>query len=80
MDERCHLRTSLRDLGEGQTGASLEVYVVGEDQGAERSEGLAREEVGLASVLEVLKQVGDGLAFGLLEERLLDAGVNHLPW
>lgn len=45
-----NIHTSLGDLSERQTRASLEVDVVGENKGAQGSEGLAGEEVGLASL------------------------------
>jgi len=44
------MRTSFRDLSEGQARASLEVDVIGKYEGAEGSEGLAGEEVGFASL------------------------------
>lgn len=56
MAEACCLlpcpvvRTSLRDLGKGQTGAPLEIDVIREDQGAQGSKRLAGEEVGLATL------------------------------
>ena len=45
-------RTALSYFCKGQACAALEVDVVGEDEGAESTEGFAREEVGFAALWE----------------------------
>lgn len=50
------VRTSLRDFGKRQTRTALKVDVVGEDQGAQGSEGLAGEEVSFAALWSVSLQ------------------------
>lgn len=48
-------RTSLGNLGKRQACASLKIDVVGEDEGAESTEGLPGEEVGFATLFMMLE-------------------------
>lgn len=50
---RFNRRTSLCDFCKSQTCTSLQVYVVGKDECAQRPKWLAREEVGLSALLMI---------------------------
>ena len=48
--------TSLSDFGKCQAGATLEIDIFRVHQGAQRPEGLAREEIGLSSLYSLSEQ------------------------
>ena len=70
-------RTSLRYLGEGEASASLEVDVVGVNEGAQRPEWFAREEIYLLPLSQQSahlqsstkrEKVGETNVFEILQE------------
>lgn len=53
------------DLGKGQTGASLEIDVIGVDQGAQGAQRLSGKEVGLGALVVEAKRSENEVQVGL---------------